>query len=251
MMGVRPIGVTVADNVLVLVTVSDSDTYKVTGYSTGDGRKLWARSAEGKLSPSGRYPGGIVIVEAKGSEKATLVFRDLNGEEISRTPLGFSTPWGAPVVVGNRVIAGGLWSFGRCMVECYDTGDLSGGPLWRWDDWLAGEEPPQSGFVVLDGKCIFTGPLGRLVVLDMETGKEQVPRGGLDYEFIAPPVSNGNLVFGITSDGLIGAVDPSGPEVAWVFRLQGGLKPQRGQGIGYYEGRIYCPCRGGILVAIE
>jgi outer membrane protein assembly factor BamB len=242
----------VVENLLIIALGFEvGGTYKLSAYNVDDGKLSWSVTPNGEPSPPVAMSGYFAVVETVGYEGADLVIRTLGGNEVSRTSLGFSGQWGKPAVANGRLLAAGLWSFGRCMVECYDINNLGGGPLWRWDARLTDDIPPPAGFVMVDDRCAFLGPLGRLVLLNMPDGKNLLPDGIFDYEYITPPASNGTLLFGTTADGRITAIQISDATLKWSFDLPQRMAPLKGKALAYRDGRLFCPCKGGVLVVIK
>jgi hypothetical protein len=122
--------------------------------------------------------------------------------------------------------------------------------LWQWDEWLAGEDPPTPGVIVIDGKCIFTGPGDRPVMLDMETGESMFIDFPDGHNVAYPPVSNGGQAFFLTDLG-IAAVNIKENSLGWIFRFPRGYQPVSATNMACGDGRLFCPGKNGILLAIE
>ena len=250
--GAELTGTAMSNGTLMVATSTlQQDRWRIEAINMRDGKKVWNEEGDGKISGPGALPGGYAVVTEANGGTAKLTLVGLDSGAASRRSLGFSKPWVGPASADAKIICGGLWSFGRCKVECYSAAEFMGNPVWVWDGWLGGKDPPQSAFCVLKDRCAFLGPLGKLIMIDSVTGTE-LPTG-LDEneEIIAFPISDGNLIYSATPRGSIVAINPAGPAVQWTVALTSGLVPRDGRSLCYRDGRLFCACKGGVLVAVN
>ncbi len=246
------VGADFASGIVALVTETTTGENKLRLYNGETGKIMLATSPEGKASAPVGLDNGIALMEGYPNGDAYLVIRDMKGETVSRTKVGFSTPVGRPTATSGRVIVSGLWSFGRLMVEAYDTGNLSGKPLWRWDARVPGSAPPPSGAVVLDAGSYFVGPDGRLVAIDNGSGNLMPIEGRMEGEFVSPPVSDGATLYSVTDGGrLYGVQTGENLKYGWFAGLPVGMDPMNGMRLAYDDGRVFIACKGGILAGVQ
>lgn len=257
--GSQPVGAALSGDIIAVSDISRTGEYELHAVGTFTGRLKWHLFLPGRTSTPSSFNGYLSYIGKDAFDASKPMFISdawvevLNGPAgltVFRKELGFSDIWGPPVLIGSKIITAGQWAAGRILVECYDINDPEGPPLWQWDAWLAGEEPPPAGIVVVGGKCIIAGPGGKPVMLSIEDGSSfasEFPEGD---SIIFPPVSNGNQVYFVTGDGVV-ALSVEDGSIAWNFSFPGGYQPRASSNLAYGDGRLYCPGRSGLLLAIE
>ena len=255
----RTVGAAMSGDVIAVCDISRAGRYELHGVGASSGRHRWHISLPGRTSPPSSFNGYLSYIGKHPGDASQPMFISnawvevLSGPAgltVFRKELGFSDIWSAPVLVGEKIIAAGQWAAGRLLVECYDINEPGGSPLWQWDAWLAGEEEPPAGVVVVDGKCIIPGPGGTAVILGVEDGTSNVSEFTGGDSIIYPPVSNGNQVYFAMEGGVV-ALSTEDGSVAWYFGFPDGFQPKALSNLAYGGGRLFCPGRSGLLLAIE
>jgi outer membrane protein assembly factor BamB len=176
------------------------------------GRKLWVRNlgipdnAYGYASSLAIYRNLLLIQYDQGmaeDEKSKLIaLNGFSGQTVWETKRPVPNSWASPIVaqIGDQhqvVVCGDPW------VIAYDP--ANGAELWQ-ADCLAGEIAPSA--IYADGLVFAIEPYTKLVAIRSD-GRGDVTETHIAWSFednapdICSPVSNGELIFLLTTEGLL------------------------------------------------
>jgi outer membrane protein assembly factor BamB len=177
-----------------------------------DGRKLWTRnlgtpdSAYGYASSLTIYRNLLLIQYDQGAQedgKSKLIaLNTSSGNVVWQTKRPVGSSWTSPILarIGSRdqvITCGNPW------VIAYDP--TSGAEIWR-ADCLAGDLAPSP--IYADGKIFVIEPYSKLVAIRTD-GRGDVTKTHIAWTIeegapdICSPLSNGEFIFLLTTDGLL------------------------------------------------
>jgi outer membrane protein assembly factor BamB len=195
-----------------------------------NGRMLWTKnlgepdSAYGYASSLASYEKSVLVQYDHGDGtdgKSKMIALDwINGSIIWQTPRDVPNSWTSPIVAE---VAGQyqIITCGSPWVIAYNPKD--GSELWR-ADCLGGDVAPSPIYV--DDKILAVEPYNQMVAIKAvgasgdvtETNIEWVAED--DIPDICSPVSNGELVFLLTTDGYLTCYDLADGTNVWTQRLK-------------------------------
>ncbi len=189
-----------------------------------DGRKLWTRnlgtpdSAYGYASSLAIYRNLLLIQYDQGAEedeKSKLIaLNTFSGDVVWETKRPVGNSWTSPIVakIGGQdqvITCGAPW------VIAYDP--ANGAEIWR-AECLAGDVAPSP--IYADGKIFVIEPYTKLVAIRAD-GRGDVTKTHIDWSNedggpdICSPVSNGESIFLLTSDGLLSCYKVTDGTMVW------------------------------------
>jgi outer membrane protein assembly factor BamB len=196
-----------------------------------EGKKLWARnlgepdSVYGYASSLAMYENLVLVQYDQGDGtdgKSKMIALDwLNGKIVWQTPRDVPNSWTSPIVakVGSDyqiITCGSPW------VIAYDPKD--GRELWR-ADCLGGDVAPSP--IYADGKVLAIEPYNQMVAIKAEGASGDVTETNIDWAAeddipdICSPVSNGEFVILLTTDGWLSCYNVKDGSSVWTQELKG------------------------------
>jgi outer membrane protein assembly factor BamB len=195
-----------------------------------EGKNLWSKnlgepdSAYGYASSLAAFENVVLVQYDHGDGtdgKSRMIALDwVTGRVVWQNVRDVPNSWTSPIVakVADQyqvITCGSPW------VIAYDPKD--GGELWR-ADCLGGDVAPSP--IYADGKVLATEPYNQLVAIRAEGAAGDVTQTNIewvaddDIPDICSPVSNGELVFLLTTDGYLTCYDVADGANVWTQQLK-------------------------------